>query len=235
MAACREMGIKEVFIYDDTFNIQRSRVVDICRELIRQGLPIGWDARCRADLLDAELLNLMKKSGCRRLHLGVESGTARQLELSRKGIDLEQARKAFHMARKEGIDTLAYFMLGFPGETEQEMLETIRFALRVPSRFTQFALVIPFPGTELYETEKSGHNAGWDPWAQFAATPVIDFQPPRCDGSVSIERLEALFNQAYRSYYRRPSYLFKSLARIRSWEDLIQKGKVGIKILSRNA
>lgn len=231
MHDCLEMGIEEIFFYDDTFNLNRNRVADICRELIRCGSPVGWDARCRVDLLDAELLNLMKRAGCRRLHLGVETGTPEQMKLCRKGIRLDQAREAFYLARQIGIDTLAYFMLGFPGETEEEMTRTIRFALSLPTRYTQFAVTMPFPGTELYESEKIQNPVGWDPWRRFAEDPHPDFCPPRAHGPVEDQRLRSIIREAYLSYYRRPSYLVQSLAGIRSWQELIQKGRVGMQIL----
>ena len=231
MAACADMGIGEIFFYDDTFNLRRSRVIDICREVLRQGLRVGWDARCRVDLLDAELLGWMRRAGCRRLHLGVETGSPRQMESCRKGIRLDQAREAFDLARLAGIDTLAYFMLGFPGETEEEMTETIRFALSLPARYAQFAVVLPFPGTELYASEQRGAPPGWDPWKRFAAHPDRDFHPPRARGPVSDRRLESILRRAYRVYYRRPSYLLRSLAGVRSWQELEQKGRVGLRIL----
>jgi len=86
MEECQKMGIKEILIYDDTFTVKRQRVIDICLEIQKRNLKIDWDVRARVDTVDKELLEIMKDSGCQRIHYGVEAGTQKILNVLRKGI-----------------------------------------------------------------------------------------------------------------------------------------------------
>src|SRR5678815_3035382 len=105
----------------------------------------------RVDTVDDELLTEMRKAGCDNLYLGVESGSEEILKRLKKGITLDQVIKAFQAARRAGIKTQAFFMLGGPGETKQTLQETIDFAVRLDPDNAQFAAAVPYPGTEMYE------------------------------------------------------------------------------------
>ena len=131
MEQCQKMDIKEILIYDDTFTVNRQRVLDICSEIQKRNLKINWDIRARVDTVDEELLKEIKKTGCQRIHFGVEAGTQKILNVLRKGITLEQAEKAFNLSRKIGLETLAYFMIGSPTETKEDILKTIKFAKKL--------------------------------------------------------------------------------------------------------
>jgi len=101
-----KMGIKEVFIYDDTFTIDRQRVVDICNLILEKNIKLNWDIRARVNTVDEELLKLMRSAGCARIHYGVEAGTEKILKILRKGITLEQVKKAFAITKKQVLKPL---------------------------------------------------------------------------------------------------------------------------------
>lgn len=231
MQQCYEMGIEDFFIYDDTFNLDKQRVIDICNEIMKRSLKIGWDIRGRVDRIDENSLRLMKKAGCERIHFGVESGSERILKKIKKGITLKQVQEAFNISRSIGITTLGYFMLGFPDETEDEMFQTIRFATKLPSDFVQFAILIPFPATNMYRELLNCGYYQTDIWFEFANNPSVNFSPPVCSSKVTEQRLLEIWRYAYRRYYRRPSYILRSLKKIKSFKELRQKMKVGLKIL----
>ena len=135
MEECKKIGIGEIFIYDDTFTINRQRVLDICSEIKKRNLKIYWDVRARVDTVDEEVLNQMKNTGCQRIHYGVEAGTEKILKVLNKGITLEQIEKTFKLTRKIGVQTLAYFMIGSPRETKKDIMETIKFAKKIKPDF----------------------------------------------------------------------------------------------------
>lgn len=231
MAACRRMGIEEVFFYDDTFNLDRERVLAICREIRRRNLDMPWDVRVRLDRLDPDLLSEMRRAGCCRLHLGVESGSQRLLQQMRKHINLGDVQQVFDAARRAGIETLAYFMLGFPGETAAEIGQSIDWAVRLNADYAQFAIVIPFPDTTLYADWRAAHGNRTDPWAEFAAAPTSGFRPPYCQQTLPEPELQHLLQVAYRRFYGRPAYVIRHLRRIRSWSNLVAAGLAGWRIL----
>jgi len=227
---CYKMGIKEIFIYDDTFTIDRQRVIDICDKILERNLDIGWDIRARVNTVDEELLQKLKAAGCERIHYGVEAGTPEILKVLRKGITLEQAQKAFKMTKDIGIDSLAYFMIGSPGETREQIMETIKFAGNLNPDYVHFSLTTPFPATDLY---KQGLNTGIftnDYWSDFASNPTKDFIPPLWEGELNRDELVALLKKSYKNFYLRPNYIMKKLVAVKSIGELKRKAKAGIKV-----
>ncbi|MFH0733371.1 MAG: radical SAM protein [bacterium] len=225
MEECLKMGIKEILIYDDTFTVNRQRVLDICLEIQKRGLNINWDVRARVDTVDKELLKAMKISGCQRIHYGVEAGTQKILDVLKKGITLEQVKKAFKLSREIGLETLAYFMIGSPTETEEDILETIKFAKKLNPDFTHITITTPFPSTDLYRMGLERKIWPNDHWQKFAENPSIDFSPPFWEKILSKEELISLNQKAYRAFYFRPKYILKKIFQLTSFKELKTKSK----------
>jgi radical SAM superfamily enzyme YgiQ (UPF0313 family) len=232
---CYEMGIREFLIYDDTFTIQRERVVEICNMLIESGLnkKIGFDVRARVNTVDEELLRLMKKAGCERIHYGVESGTEKILKILRKGITLEQALEVFKITKKVGISTLAYFMIGSPCETEEDVEETIRFALKLNPDFVHITITSPFPDTPLYDMALKENVINSDVWREFALNPTKEFLAPHWNRELSDEKLHFYIKKAYKKFYLRPFYIIKKVFAVRSFDEFMRKAKAGLSIIKQ--
>ena len=128
---CLELGIREFLFYDDTFTVNRNRVIDICNKIISNGFDIRWDIRARVDTVDEEILRLLKQSGCVGVHYGVESGSERILSRLNKGIEINRIKEIFRLTRKIGLDTLAYFMIGNPGETQLDIDRSLALAAEI--------------------------------------------------------------------------------------------------------
>ena len=103
-----ETGVKEILFYDDTFTVDKERAIAICAGLM--GMGVKFDVRMRVDHADIGLLRVLKVAGCRRIHYGVESSTDEHLKAIGKGVTIADVRRAFHITKKEGIETLAYFI-----------------------------------------------------------------------------------------------------------------------------
>jgi anaerobic magnesium-protoporphyrin IX monomethyl ester cyclase len=231
MEECVRMGIDEILIYDDTFTIDRKRVVDVCREIKRRKLKILWDIRARVNTVDLELLKMMKDAGCIRIHYGVESGNERILKVLNKGITKKQVRKAFSMTKKAGIETLGYFMIGCPEETRENIEETFRFAKELEPDYCHFAIFIPMPATQIYDEGLKRGILHGDLWQKFAKDPKKGFVPELWVEHLPKEGLVKLLKQSYSGFYLRPKYVLNNLLKVRSVGGLVKRVKAGLKVL----
>lgn len=227
----KEYKIKEFLIYDDTFTIDRERVINICREIIKRKLDIIWDIRARVDTVDEEILLLLKEAGCQRIHYGIESGSQKILDLLRKEITLEQVEKAFKLTKKIGIQTLGYFMIGNPTETKEDILKTIKFAKKLNPDYVHITITMPFPATDLYFLALKEKIIPKDVWLEFAKNPSPKFIPPIWEENLTRQDLYNLIKKAYQEFYFRPSYLLKRLFTLSSFAEFKRKIKAGFKIL----
>jgi anaerobic magnesium-protoporphyrin IX monomethyl ester cyclase len=232
MEECINMGIREFLIYDDTFTVDKKRVHAICDEILRRKLDIGWDVRAKVNTIDADLLKHMKAAHCERIHYGVEAGTDRIMKVLRKGITTEETRKVFKMTKEAGIDTLAYFMIGSPSETRDEIKETFQFMQDLDPDYTHITILTPFPATEIYYQGLSSGLLKEDYWKNFALNPNPEFRPKFWTEVLSEAELQELIVEAYRSFYSRPSYIFKKMVQLRSFAELRLKVKAGFRILT---
>ncbi len=230
MEECLKMGIKEVLIYDDTFTIDRQRVLDICSEILKRRLRIGWDIRARVDNVDREMLERLREVGCKRIHYGVEASSQKILDILRKGITLEQIKNAFRLTKEAGISTLAYFMFGSPEETKEEIMDSIRLAKELKPDFVHFSITTPFPATDLYRLGLKEGILKDDYWKEFSQNPGKDFIPRVWEENLTNKELIQLLNYAYRSFYVQPKYIAKEMLKIRSLSELKRKIRAGLGI-----
>lgn len=145
----QDFGIQFINIYDDNFTLHRKRVLDICREIENRGLRLAWKCEGRVDNLDEEMLLAMKRAGCRMIAFGVESGNPDSLALLRKDIRVEQTVQTFQLMRRIGVYSLAYMILGVPGETLDDVWTSIRFVREIGADYVQFSSLSAMPGTSL--------------------------------------------------------------------------------------
>jgi anaerobic magnesium-protoporphyrin IX monomethyl ester cyclase len=217
----RDLGAAEVGVLDDSFNINRQRVLDICDLLIKEELThVPWIMinGIRANLVDQELLGHMKQAGCIRSAFGVESGNQEILDSAiSKQLTLEQVRAAFKAAKEVGMETIGFFMIGLPGETEETMDETIRFAIELDPVVANFSMATPFPGTEMSRTvQEKGRLLvkDYDDFAFFEGKASFEM-----DG-MTAELVERKWKEAYRRFYLRPSRVMRTLLKKETWLDL---------------
>lgn len=230
MEECLKLGIQEFLIYDDTFTVNRPRVHAVCDEIIRRGLDIGWDIRARVDCVDEQMLERLREAHCERIHYGIEAGTEKILKVLNKGITLKQARETVALTKKAGIQTLAYFMIGAPTETREDILRTIDFALELEPDFVHVTILTPFPATEIYARGLKEGVFKRDYWREFARDPRPGFTPPYWNEDLSDEELQELLKLAYKKFYTRPRYILKELSRVGSFRELKTKARAGLKI-----
>ncbi len=200
-----EYGINAFMFEDSTFIADSSWVHGICDEMTGRGLELKWCCNVRADLLTEELLDHMVRAGLSKINMGVESASQRVLdEIYEKGITVEGVRRALRMARERGVAVQGYFMLGAPGETREEMRETIRFAAREPFDDALFDITTPFPHTELWERTKGLIRKDYEEFDCFhkSVYELEGFSP------FEIERMKKM---AFWKFYLHPGRIFRTL------------------------
>jgi len=227
---CVDLGIKEIFIFDDTFSVRKKRVLDICDEIKKRKIDISFAIRTRIDLVDKEMITELKKAGCERIQYGIESGVQRILDKINKGIDIQQIKKVVKLTKESEITTYADFMIGLPGETKTDILKTLNFANELNLDFAQFSITTPLPGTELYGLGIK-NNFFNDFWREFAKNPEIKFEVKYWEESIRKEELLKILDYAYKSFYFKPSYVLKTLLNIKSREEIKKHVSIFFKML----
>lgn len=144
-------GTRQFTFKDDSFTVNRKRVIDFCNKLMDADIKINWDCNTRVDLVDSELLMTMKKAGCNSIKVGIESGSERILKLMDKGITLERTKEAAKLFRQARIHWTAYFMMGIPTETKEDVQKTLELLYKIKPSFASIGVYEPFPGTRLFD------------------------------------------------------------------------------------
>jgi radical SAM superfamily enzyme YgiQ (UPF0313 family) len=198
----REIGARTGYFIDLEFTADRDYVWNVCDRLVGAGLPFEWACQTRADYVDGPLLNLMKRAGCRLIHFGVESGSARILAATNKRITLAQIEEGIAETQRAGIDQACFFMFGFPGETREDMDATIAFAKRLNPTYASFHAVSPYRGTPLFEMSGS-----------------CELFPEVFSKEHDAVVLQGIVNRAFQEFYVRPAVLWSRLRSmdIRLW------------------
>ncbi len=147
-------GIKEIHFLDDNLTLDKERAARIFDLIVERGLKFHWRTPngVSSKTLDPGLIARMKKSGCYRLSLGIESGNARILnEVIKKNLDLEKLKQVNLWVREAGLEREGFFILGMPGEDSETIMDTINLAMEMDLDAAAFFSAQPFPGTELFK------------------------------------------------------------------------------------
>jgi radical SAM superfamily enzyme YgiQ (UPF0313 family) len=219
------LGIRHVFVRDMTFAADRAHGLEICRVLSGRGLT--WNCYGRIDRVDRELLGRMAAAGCVMIHYGVESAASDLEKAHHRGAGVERAEEAFAWSREAGIAAGAHFILGLPGETEEDVEKTIAFARRLRPDYASFNIFTPRAGSRLArDLEKEGRVA-----ATGGAPRDCSFGEYRLTGGIPPDRLERLRRRAVISFYADPRFILRQTRRVRSLGQLAHLARSGLELL----
>ncbi len=160
----KEKGANFFFVSDDTFTLKRDRVIEICQQIVDQGLDITWQAISRVNHVDQELLTWMRRAGCTQVSYGVESGHPRIRRLLNKDLPEKRIKQAFCQTTAAGMLPRAYFIYGSPTENEKSIKATMKLIDRIRPLAAIFYILDIFPGTALYEEFKERTGATDEIW-----------------------------------------------------------------------
>jgi anaerobic magnesium-protoporphyrin IX monomethyl ester cyclase len=196
--ATERFGVRNIYFIDLEFTASREMAEGISKFIIDNQISVRWCCQTRADKVDGPLLELMRRAGCRLIHLGVETASPRIAQLTNKGLTIEQQIAAVEMAKRAGMETLCFFLLGYPGESEEEMRETIRLAKRMNPTYAAFHRISPYAGTPLFDQIQSDTD---------------ELFPVFAGSEEDRRKVDRLVRRAIWSYYMRPGYIFSRLLR----------------------
>lgn len=154
----KQYGTGYFYIEDDTFMLNKGVMNGICDLLMKRKLPIRWECETRVNLLTEGLLKKIKEAGCVMINIGVESGNDETLSKIKKGITVKQIEEAFKIIHKVKMPVSAFIMVGFPWETENDMVHTVDFTQRLRPDRLILSVVTPYPNTEIFEICNEGYN-----------------------------------------------------------------------------
>ncbi len=224
---CIGLGIRNFFIFDETFTVNKKRVIGLCDEIKRRKLKIVWSCRSRVDTIDEETIGRLAEAGCRRISFGVESASDEVLTRLNKRINIPQVKEAFRLTKKNGLTCLADFMIGCPGEDKEKAYKSIKLAIELDPDYVQFTLLTLFPATKLYEEALRDGIVKKDVWLEYAKNPKADFLPPIWN-TYTAEEAGKILLDAYRMFYMRFSYVLKRLLNLSSFEEFKKYQKAGV-------
>lgn len=188
-------GVKEIHFEDDNLTLKRSHIEEICRLLIKEKISVSWACPngIRADKVDAELIALMKKSGCYYFAYGIESANPQILKNIKKNEELATITRSIKAARKAGISCQGFFIFGLPGETEETIEESIQYASASKLLRAQFLILDVLPGSELWSSLKGKFRPNWEKESYR--------EPEWLPSGVTREQLVAAQSKAFRKFY----------------------------------
>jgi len=212
----KEYGAQQLIINDDTFTLDRARLIDICEGMIRRGLGLDWFCFSQISAVDKDLLKLMRRAGCYNIGFGVESGSPEILREIGKPISQEKAKEVISCANSLGMKTQAFFVLGKERDY-QDVKDTIDLALSLKPTLAFFNMLVPYPGTRDFDhffKDIPLDQIDWKDFVGFGPKAALSQLSGR---SISLER--ALYT-ANLKFYLRPSQLMHILSSIRTFYEL---------------
>lgn len=167
-----DMGVRSLYFFDDNFPVNKERAIAICEGIINNGWALKWACCSHVKMMNRELLEVMKASGCVTIDFGVESGSDKILRNINKRQTREDIEKAFGLVHEVGILPRAYLMVGCPGEDESTIDETIELIGRIKPRSSIGANILwLLPGTAVYEDAVKNGYISEDYWLESNDVP----------------------------------------------------------------
>ena len=193
----RDYGIRHVFFYDDLFTFDRKRVAEFCELKAKKGIKVSYNCIARLEHVDAELLALLKSSGCWQVNFGIESGDPEILKKHRKFYGLDEVGQKLLMVKKAGMRVKGLFMVGLPGEDEAAIRRTIDYALSLPLDEINVTKFTPFPGAPVYKNIRDFGEFD-ENWALMNCLNTV-FVPT----GMTREQVDGLYDEFIRRFYHR--------------------------------
>jgi radical SAM superfamily enzyme YgiQ (UPF0313 family) len=218
------LGFREFYLKDLVFGLDRKTTTRFLTELIERRLRLRWLCTTRVDVVNFEILALMKQAGCYGIEFGVEHAHEHVRRRVGKNITDEQLFSVFQECRRIGIETTAFMMLAFEDDTIDDVRATIRFAQVLNPDYVSFNVANALPGTA-YEARARGEGFLRENCGDYAFS----------SGNIrhrhlSPEQVEELRREAVASFYKRPSMIVKKLLRTRSLFELRKLVRLGLSL-----
>lgn len=215
-----------IFIMDSIFTSDKNRVITICKEIKRRRLNFKWGCEGHVGFIDQQLAEEMESSGCYDIAFGIESGVQRLLDNVQKKVQLDKIEETVRTIKNNTkIKVSGLFILGLPGETYKDTLQTINFAKKLPLDMAQFSILVPYPGSSIFNEllmkgeldDGRRENGTLDVSVWLRYSPYIfdtHNKPIWVTPALSADTLKKLQKKALREFYFRPKQLYLQLKKI---------------------
>lgn len=225
-----EKGARGIYFQDSTFTMNRKYIVPLFELMIKEKVnDLLWSCTTRTDRVDPEMLALMYAAGCRNILYGIESANEQSLQVIKKGITAERQAEAVGWTHKARITMTNSYILCLPGETEEMVQNTIRYAKKLAAQMSLFYLPVPFPSTDLYRACLA--TGGIRPHAKWSDYLSIDFDNPiYVNPLIGKERMKFWYTRAYAEYYMSPRVWTSNLKAL-SWNGGVSRYLRGMNAL----
>lgn len=217
-----KFSLEAIYFQDDTFTLKKIWIKEFCKRLKDEKIEVLWGCNSRIDILDEEIMRVMHDAGLRVMHIGVESGSQRVLdEIYHKDIKLDYVPDKISLAEQIGIHCLCFFMMGAPGETKEEIEQTIKFATSLKCTEITATIATPLPGTYMYESIKDKYKI-IDDFSEFDYYKNSAFENP----DVSFDELKWLQKKMLIKFYTHPKrwgYIARHFTSINGMKKMLAK------------
>lgn len=212
----KNFGVHGIHIWDETFTLKKDRVIEFCEKIKKEKLDVRWSCQTRANLIDKNIVGIMKEAGCVRMSIGVESGNEQILKSINKTIDLDDAVKAIKTINDAGIVSYAGFMIGHPEDYVETVSNTVEFADKLNPSFIGFRNAVPYPGSVFRDIAEKEGGILTNDWSKYE-TEIV-YVPPKLKNY----NLKKVVNLAYTFFYWKN---FERIKRImeKNFVDMFEK------------
>lgn len=211
----QHLGFKEVMFNDATLTADTEWATALFKGMIEHNIDITWNCSTRAERVNASILKLMKRTGCHTIALGMESTDPVVLKNIRKNVTPEQLRASVSLIRKNGMNTVVFCVVGFPGETRESIEKTISFLKTLDTTYITLGIAVPAPGTDFYKYIEENNYLQTKDWRLYDPMGKPVFSYPW----LSSEEIEYYSKHGLRQFYLRPRYILDRLKSIRNLSE----------------
>jgi anaerobic magnesium-protoporphyrin IX monomethyl ester cyclase len=221
-----KLGVKELWIADDNFTLNRQRAWDIAEDIIKRGIKIKFQCKngIRVDKVDKELLAKLKQAGWWMVAVAPETGNDDSLKRIGKGFTLERVKEVVKWCKELKIQTFSLYILGLPWETMEDIKQTLKFSIELDTDFVQYSRYTPLQGTPLYDECKEQGMLLEDEYKDIGMhSGTVNYVPKLLDR----EEMKKVYKNAFRHYYFRPKKIMNILKTL-TLRDIFFNIKYGI-------
>ena len=213
-------SIREIYFADATFTVGEERTVQICDEIMRRGIKIAWTCKERVDKVSKKSLEKMKQAGCYMISFGVESCSQEILNNLNKKITVSQIEEAIRLTKEVGIRSIAYLMIGSPGENQESIQKTIKFINRLEPDFVLYAGLTPEPASMLYRKAIREGILSNEYYENLLFSNNMSEWPLYGTTSFSRKEIGKWVKEANKEFYLRPKYWFRRFINLKTIDEI---------------
>jgi radical SAM superfamily enzyme YgiQ (UPF0313 family) len=166
-------GVRGFLFGDQSFPMNERHAIKVCEDIINRRLDIAWFCQARVNHVSKKLLEIMKRSGCKEIHYGVETGDPELIKLGKPQTNLDTIRRAFQLTKEIGLWSTAHVILGWPNESLETLTKTYKFILEIEPGSVNWNFLTPYPGTKIREiAEENNLILAYD-WSKYTSHTVV--------------------------------------------------------------